>query len=37
MSKEQAEQLLARFQDDEKETQKRLKQVMMKGRSINDW
>jgi len=37
MNKEQAEQLLARFEDDEKDTQKLLKQVMMKGRSLNDW
>jgi tetratricopeptide (TPR) repeat protein len=37
MSEEQAQELLARFADDEKETQKRLKQVMMKGRSTNDW
>jgi Ca-activated chloride channel family protein len=37
MSEEQAKELLSRFEDDEKETQKRLKQVMMKGSDANDW
>lgn len=37
MTEEQAQELLARFADDEKETQKRLKQANIRGRSINDW
>lgn len=37
MSQEKAEELLARFADDEKDIQKRLKQVNVRGRSANDW
>lgn len=37
MTQEQAQELLARFADDEKETQKRLKQANIRGHSINDW
>jgi Ca-activated chloride channel family protein len=37
LTEEQARDLLARFAEDEKETQKRLKQVNIRGRSINDW
>lgn len=37
MTQEQAQELLARFADDEKDIQKRLKQVNIRGRSLNDW
>ncbi len=37
MTQEQAQQLLARFANDEKDIQKRLKQVHVRGKSANDW
>ncbi len=37
MTEEQAKNLLSRFEEDEKETQKKLKQVNLRGRSIYDW
>jgi tetratricopeptide (TPR) repeat protein len=37
MTQQQAQELLARFADDEKDIQKRLKQVNVRGRSLNDW
>jgi len=37
MNQKQAEELLARFANDEKDIQKRLKQVNIRGRSTNDW
>jgi len=37
MTEEQARNLLSRFEEDEKEIQKRLKQVNLQGRSIYDW
>jgi tetratricopeptide (TPR) repeat protein len=37
MTEEQAQELLARFANDEKDTQKRLKQANIRGHSINDW
>jgi Ca-activated chloride channel homolog len=37
MSQKQAKELLARFAEDEKDIQKRLKQVNVRGRSTNDW
>lgn len=37
MSEEEAENLLARFEEDEKEIQKRLKQINIRGSSKNDW
>jgi hypothetical protein len=37
MSKEEAENLLSRFEADEKEIQEKLKQVILRGRSVNDW
>jgi tetratricopeptide (TPR) repeat protein len=37
MTPQQAQSLLARFAEDEKDIQKRLKQVHVRGRSLNDW
>ncbi len=37
MSEEEAENLLARFEEDEKEIQERLKQINIRGSSKNDW
>jgi Ca-activated chloride channel homolog len=37
MSPKQAQELLARFAEDEKDIQKRLKQMNVRGRSTNDW
>lgn len=37
MTEEQAKNLLSRFEEDEKEVQKKLKQVNLRGRSIYDW
>jgi Ca-activated chloride channel homolog len=37
MDKQKAQELLARFANDEKDIQKRLKQVNMRGKSANDW
>lgn len=37
MDKQKAQELLARFANDEKDIQKRLKQVHVNGKSANDW
>ena len=37
MTKEEAKNLLSRYAEDEKETQKKLKQVNLRGRSVYDW
>jgi len=37
MDKQKAQELLARFANDEKDIQKRLKQVNVRGKSANDW
>lgn len=37
MSEEEAKNLLARFEEDEKEIQERLKQINIRGSSKNDW